>query len=131
MEFEPDYVTLTTDNIQISACQALFDDEDDFCGYYLKIENNSDAPIVILGKDFNLTDENGNNHFSSDHTFGGEILELNPGEYFEFEDTLELNTNSGVLYGTCQISKQPNDVQSIKIPALQLFSNKPTPFVLN
>lgn len=124
MEFEPDYVTLTTDNIEISACQALLEDENDVCGYYLKIENNSDEPIVVLGKDLNLTDDKGNNHASFDRTFNGEILSLNPGEYFEFEDVLPLSANCGVLYGTCQIAKAQNKVENIKIPALELFTNK-------
>ena len=129
MDFEPDYVTLTTDNIEISACQALLEDDTDFCGYYLKIENNSDAPICLLGKDFNLTDDKGNTS-AFDHTFNGEILELNPGEYFEFEDMMPIKTSSAVLYGTCRIIKS-NLTQDIKIPALQLFSNKPSSIVLN
>ena len=54
MDFEPEYVTTQTDDIVISACQAfLEEDEADGCGYYLRIENNSDDRIQILGKDFN------------------------------------------------------------------------------
>ena len=131
-DFEPDYVTLTTDNIAVSACQALLEDEDGLCAYMLKIENNSDAKIQILGKDLNLTDEKGNNYLSSSPTFHGEILELNPGEYFEFEDCMPLLASSAVLYGTCRIIKEAaNRVEDIKIPVLQVFSNKSYGLTLN
>jgi len=131
-DFEPDYVTLTTDNIVVSACQALFKEDDNCCGYMLKIENNSDEKIQVLGKDLNLTDEKGNNYISGERTFNGEILELNPGEYFEFEDFMPLVSGSAVLYGTCRIIREPaNRIQDIKIPALQLFSNKIMPLILN
>ena len=130
MDFDTDYVTLTTDNIEISACQALLEDDDDFCAYYLKIENNSDAPICVLGKDFNLTDDKGNSTVAVDHTFKGEILELNPGEYFEYEDMMPVKSASAVLYGTCRIIKA-NRTQDIKIPALELFTNKTMASILN
>ncbi len=131
MDFEPDYVTLATDNIVVSACQELLDDDDSLCAYYLKIENNSDEPIQILGKDFNLTDAKGNNYTSFDRTFDGEILSLNPGEYFEFEDTLPAMADCSVLYGTCQIAQAQNQIKNIRIPNLQLYSNKKCAVVLN
>ena len=131
LDFDLDYVTLTTDNIAVSACQALIK-EDNVCAYVLKIENNSDSKIQILGKDLNLTDEKGNNYMPLEQTFNGEILELNPGEYFEFEDSMPLKSSSAVLYGTCRIIKEPsNAVQDIRIPALQVFSNKTSTFSLN
>ena len=123
MEYEPDYVTLSTDNIVVSACQGLVENDGDYCAYCLKIENNSDTPIQLLGKDLSLTDENGNSLIFTDHTFKGEILDLYPGEYFEFEDVMPVNTGSAVLYGTCRIIKA-NHLQDIKIPVLELFSNK-------
>lgn len=131
-EFEPDYVTLTTDNIAVSACQALLEEDDGLCAYLLKIENNSNDRIQILSKDLNLTDEKGNNRFAFEPTFNGEILELEPGEYFEFEDYMPLGEGSAVLYGTCRIIKEPSNlIEDIKIPALQIFSNKVSKFILN
>ena len=131
-DFEPDYVTLTTDNIAISACQALLEENEGLCAYMLKIENNSNDKIQILSKDLSLTDDKGNNRFAFEPTFNGEILELNPGEYFEFEDYMPLNEGSAVLYGTCRIIKEPSNlIEDIKIPALQIFSNKISTFTLN
>ena len=129
--FEPDFVTTNTDNIVISACQALMED-DSLCGYYLKIENNSNDKIQILGQNFNLTDYKGNHYLKSEQGFKGEIPELNPGEYFEFEDIMPVSSSYAVLYGTCRIIKESlNQVKDIKIPALELFSNKPDTVILN
>ena len=132
IDFDADFLTLTTDDISVSACQSLLEEEDGVCTYCLKIENNSDDKIRVLGKDLSLTDEKGNFYAPSEKSFHGEILELNPGEYFEFEDYLPLLGQTAVLYGTCHIIKeQTNKVEDIKIPLLQIFSNQSVPSVLN
>ena len=128
MDFEPDYVTTQTDNIVISACQAFLEDDDaqnGACGYYLRIENNSDDRIQILGKDFNITDDKGNNFYDNSEGFKGEIPELEPGEYFEIATSAPLSAAQAVLYGTCKIIKEKyNQIQNIKIPAVTLVGNK-------
>lgn len=130
--FEPDFVTLNTDDIVISACQCLDQEDDGVCAYYLRIENNSADKIQILGKDFNLTDDHGNSYIQSETGFHGEILELNPGEYFEFEDMMPISSNTAVLYGTCRIAEKGlKRIKNIKIPALELCANKSVLSVLN
>ena len=125
MNFENEYVTTQTDDILISACQAYLEDEDDnACSYYLRIENNSDDKIQILGKDFNITDDKGNLYLENGMGFKGEIPELEPGEYFEFSDSAPINSAFAVLYGTCRIVKEKcNQVKDIKIPAVNLIGN--------
>ncbi len=125
MNFDNEYVTSQTDDIIISACQAyLEDEEDNACAYYLRIENNSDVKIQILSKDFNITDDKGNSYLENGVGFNGEIPELEPGEYFEFSDSAPLNASFAVLYGSCRIVKEKdNQVQDIKIPAVNLIGN--------
>ena len=125
MNFENEYVTAQTDDILISACQAyLEDEEDNACSYYLRIENNSDDKIQILGKEFNITDDKGNSYLENGLGFKGEIPELEPGEYFEFSDSAPINSAFAVLYGTCRIVKEKcNQVKDIKIPAVNLIGN--------
>ena len=95
MDFDIEYVTAQTDDIVISACQAfLEEDEADSCSYYLRIENNSDEKIQILGKDFNFTDDRGNSFCDNAPGFKGEIPELEPGEYFEFASSAPVNAVS-------------------------------------
>ena len=125
MNFDNEYVTSQTDDIVISACQAyLEDEEDNACSYYLRIENNSDEKIQILSKEFNITDDKGNSYLENGLGFNGEIPELEPGEYFEFSDSAPLNSSFAVLYGSCRIVKEKyNQVQDIKIPAVNLVGN--------
>ncbi len=125
MDFDMEYVTAQTDDIVISACQAfLEEDEADSCSYYLRIENNSDEKIQILGKDFNFTDDRGNSFCDNAPGFKGEIPELEPGEYFEFASSAPVKSAMAVLYGSCRIVKEEqNLVKDIKIPAVQLIGS--------
>ena len=130
--FEPDFVTSDTHDIVISACQAMMEDESGLCGYYMRIENNSDDKIQLLSKNFNITDDQGNRYFDFGFGFKGELPELNPGEYFEFENVAPAFAGSAVLYGSCRIVKEKNNqVEDIALPALELFSNQVNRFILN
>ncbi len=61
---EPEYVTSQTDDIVISACPTLVEEnrraQEFLWGYYLRIENNSAKKIQLLGKNWNVTDSFGN-----------------------------------------------------------------------
>ncbi len=129
--FEPDFVVRHTNDIAVFACQA-FNEDDGACGYYLRIENNSEDKIQLLSKSFNITDEQGNRYFEFGQGFKGELPELNPGEYFEFENMAPVFDGSAVLYGSCRIVKEHNhQVEDIQLPALELFSNHKNHFILN
>lgn len=134
--FEPEteYLSEQTGDILISACQGV-DPEDTTgasCLFCLRIENNSAEKIQILGKTLNITDDKGNNVSQSGLGFNGEMPELYPGEYFEFEDTAFVRSALAVLYGTCRIlTESTNQVQDIKIPVLNLFSPQKHASALN
>ncbi len=124
MDFETEYVTAQTDDIVISACQAFMEEEEDCCSYYLRIENNSDGKIQILGKDFNVTDDRGNSFCDNAPGFKGEIPELAPGEYFEFASSAPIKSAFAVLYGSCRIIKErQNLVKDVRIPEVPLIGN--------
>ncbi len=123
MDFEPDFVMIDTDNIVVSACQSACED-DELCNFCLRIENNSADKIQILSKNLNITDQFGNQYTDYELGFNGEIPELEPGEYFEFEDCARLKTTLAVLYGTCRIKDQTqNTIKDIQVPVLELFSS--------
>lgn len=129
--FEPDFVVRQTNDIAVFACQASNED-DGACGYYLRIENNSKDKIQLLSKNFSFTDDQGNRYFDFGQGFKGELPELNPGEYFEFENMTPSFAGSAVLYGSCRIVKERNNqVEDIQLPALELFSNQKNRFILN
>lgn len=120
-----DYVTEETENIVVSACPTLIEssenDEEFLWGYYLKIENNSDEKIQLLGKNWSITDEMGNSYCDNSAGFKGELPELEPGEYFEFSNIAPTNSAHAVFYGSCKILRSnKKNITEIKIPTFNL-----------
>ncbi|MBQ2883732.1 MAG: ApaG domain [Alphaproteobacteria bacterium] len=127
MFYEDEFVTTNDNGIVISAYQELLNEKvagDEFCwGYYLRIENNSNNTINLLGKNISITDTKGHSVSVDYEGFNGESPTLEPGEVFEFED-YATSKSSAVLYGCCKISSDANKrIQEIKIPALSLIAN--------
>lgn len=133
MDYEPEFAIEESGDIIISACQSFSEEEDDnSCSYYLRIENNSDSKIHLLSKEFNITDDHGNNYCDNTPGFKGELPALEPGEYFEFSDCAPLHAAFGVLYGSCKIKEEGgNQVKNVKIPALSLTGSFEKSCVLN
>lgn len=128
-----DYATEETGDIVVSACQAFLDEADDnSCAYYLRIENNSRSKIHLISKEFNITDDRGNNYCDNTFGFKGELPALEPGEYFEYSDSAPLKSSFGVLYGCCQIKEDGREqVKNVRIPALSLTGHLSKECVLN
>jgi len=119
-----DYVSEKTDDITISAYNELLDSEgkaNRLWYYGVRIENNSDQRICLLKKDFCITDCNGNNFYDYSDGFHGELPVLEPGEYFDFEDTATLSTASAVLYGCCIARRDDGELLKVKLPLTDLF----------
>ena len=129
---EPEYITSQTDDIVISACPVLVEEnrrtQAFLWGYYLRIENNSAKKIQLLGKNWNVTDNKGNRFCDDSAGFKGELPELEPGEYFEFSSMMPLNASDAVFYGSCKIQEAgQKTVKEIKIPTFSLSAGlKPT-----
>lgn len=123
MFFDPEYATTQTDGIEIFACQASLEDSE--CAYYVRIENNSVETIQVLGKNFCITDDRGNNFYTNETGFQGELPELFPGEYFEFSALAPSSLKMGVLYGSCRVARGKNKiVQNIKIPTVTIENHQ-------
>ena len=118
-----DYQISQTDGITVSAHSVLVDNNINssnfMWGYYLCIENNSSHKIQLLGKNWNITDENGNSYNDSSTGFKGELPELEPGEYFEFTSEAPLRFPNAVFYGSCKIVAN-GQTKEIRIPTFSL-----------
>ncbi|MFV0625836.1 MAG: ApaG domain [Alphaproteobacteria bacterium] len=125
--FEMDELFSSQEGIDISAYPVVLE-EDNLCGYYFCIENNSDQKIQLLGKNWNVTDAKGNIYNDSSEGFKGELPELEPGESFEYTDMMPLCSSEMVFYGVCHVRKE-NDVKEVKMPTL-MFRSKESSFVL-
>jgi uncharacterized protein affecting Mg2+/Co2+ transport len=135
MFLEDEFVSNNDNGIVISAYQELLNEKvagDEFCwGYYLRIENNSNNTINLLGKSISITDSRGRSISVNYDGFNGEAPTLEPGEVFEFED-YATSKSSAVLYGCCKISCDSNNrIQEIKIPELSLIANDNSQRVYN
>ena len=122
---EPEYVTSQTDDIVVSACPVLVEEnrlaQEFLWGYYLRIENNSAKKIQLLGKNWNVTDSSGNRFCDDSLGFKGEIPTLEPGEYYEFTSVAPLSTPNAVFYGSCKVQKESQNVpEDVKVPTFLL-----------
>ena len=117
MQTTEEMITTQEDGLVITAASELVDTHTNASGkefvwgYYFCIENTSDEKITLVGKDWNITDSCGNSFSDTTPGFQGEIPEIEPGEYFEF---------NAVFYGSCSIIKASKKIaQNIKMPILQ------------
>lgn len=121
MSIADDLVSLNTDGINISVGSVVVDNIDNeyMWGYYMCVENDTDAKIKLVGKDWNITDDSGNRYNDSSIGFKGEIPELEPGEFFEYTAYAPLKAHDAVLYGSCQVQTN-GEKKNIKIPTFNM-----------
>lgn len=126
MYVSQDFDTAQSGGIVISAYNELLQEKvagDEFCwGFYLRIENNSENKISLLGRNISITDMKGRSVSLNCDGFGGQLPELEPGEVFEFEDYATSKT-SAVLCGSCKIEDSSHKIINIDIPVLSLIAN--------
>ena len=112
---DSEFLFSQTDDIVVSACPVLIDEEKTVSenkflwGYYLCIEDKG-------------------NSFSDDTCgFKGEIPELEPGECFEYTSMAPIAASNAVFYGSCKIKAEGQDIaKEVKIPTFCLSAkNKP------
>ena len=121
MSFTDDLVCLKTDGINISVGSVLVDNaENDYMwGYYMCVENDTNAKIKLIGKDWNITDDKGNRYNDSSVGFKGELPELEPGEFFEYTAYAPLKTHNAVMYGYCKIQSEGKQ-KNVRIPTFSM-----------
>lgn len=118
-----DIATAETQNIMVSVCRELLDTDtahNKLWGYYLRIENNSADSITLTGKNLYITDNLGQSRCDISAGFHGEIPNLEPGEYFEFEDMTDIKADTAVLYGFCKAVSKSGTEFHIALPPIQL-----------
>lgn len=131
MHYDEEAYYSDLEEINISACPMLIEGEEQessLWGYYLCVENNSNKKIQLVGKNWNISDSCGQTFSDDSEGFNGELPELEPGECFEFTDTISLSRDA-VFYGSCRVNID-NKIKEVKIPTFCLDSKK-SDIVLN
>ncbi|MBR6355614.1 MAG: ApaG domain [Alphaproteobacteria bacterium] len=131
-----DFSFVQSGDFLVSAYPEQLDCDDnrrELWAYCLRIENNSSQKIRLLRRDFCITDSLGQNHYDLSEGFNGELPDLEPGEYFEFEDTAVIDGRAAVLYGSCVAQNESGETIRIDIPLMQLSVANPRPnkFAIN
>lgn len=126
MYADTDWMISNTGNISVLACGELIenDSENKIWGWVLRIENNSDEQITLLKKNFYVTDERGHSLYDCSDGFNGELPDLQPGEYFEYEQTASIGRLSAVLYGFCSAVTAKGKELKINLPVVNLSSEQ-------
>lgn len=120
---EADFFVEQTGDIAVEAYPEQLDTQEggrELWAYCLRIENNSDKRICLIKKNFCITDSRGNNQYDFTQGFNGELPDLEPGEYFEYENTATFEGNAAVLYGFCEAINCEGQTLKIKLPTMQL-----------
>lgn len=129
-----DFVTEQANGITITAYNELLEEraaDNAFCwGYYLRIENNSKNKISLLGRKISVTDVTGQTVSVASEGFGGELPEIAPGEFFEFED-YATSKASAVLCGSCRIDDGTHQIRNIAMPVMSLIADGNEQRILN
>lgn len=116
-----------TGDIKVFAYPELLDEDSQkqrIWAYCLRIENNSDEPITLMQKKMCLTDERGNIFYDYSDGFNGELPDLQPGEYFEYEETAQTCGISAILYGFCSAVTAKGKKLKIDIPTIDLSTEE-------
>lgn len=120
---DADFFVEQTGDIAVEAYPEQLDTQEggrELWAYCLRIENNSDKRICLIKKNFCITDSRGNNQYDFTQGFNGELPDLEPGEYFEYENTATFEGNAAVLYGFCEAINCDGQAFKIKLPTMQL-----------
>lgn len=120
---DADYFWAESGDIAVEAYPEHIDGElngRELWSFCLRIENNSDKRICLLKKNFCITDSSGTTQYNYSQGFHGELPDLEPGEYYEYEDTAEFEGNAAVLYGFCEAIDANGNIIKIDMPLMQL-----------
>jgi len=91
-------------------------------GYRIVISNHSDLTVKLVGRYWNITDENGQIDEVTGPGVVGEQPVLGPGDTFEYNSGCPLDTPSGMMYGHYEMQAQTGETFDVTIPAFSLDS---------
>jgi ApaG protein len=91
-------------------------------GYRIVISNHSDMTVKLVGRYWNITDENGQIDEVTGPGVVGEQPVLGPGDTFEYNSGCPLDTPSGMMYGHYEMQAQTGETFDVTIPAFSLDS---------
>lgn len=118
----------TTDDIRVSVTPVFMDEESDptkhfyLWAYQVRIENLGQDSIKILDRQWHVVDALGATQDIAGVGVFQDKPSLNPGDSFEYTNTIPLSTTSGFITGTYALEKNSGTFIAIKAPTFSLDS---------
>ena len=88
--------------------------------YTVRITNEGDDRVQLLGRHWIITDATGHVEEVRDRGVVGEQPVLQPGESFQYTSSCELNTSTGIMHGTYQMVTEEGDHFDVEIAPFAL-----------
>ncbi len=93
-----------------------------FWAYTVEIFNDGPETVRLRSRYWSITDANGQTEEVRGSGVVGETPTLEPGDSFSYTSGCPLNTSSGIMLGSYQMSKNDGEIFNVEIPAFSLDS---------
>ncbi len=118
----------TTSQIQVAVLSSYVPQESrpeenyHFFAYKISITNKGSRPAQLMSRHWIITDALGRTEEVRGPGVIGLQPKINPGQSFEYESACPLNTSSGCMRGSYQMTTEDGDTFSVEIPEFYLIS---------
>jgi len=120
--------TKTTRSIKVTVFPSYIHDQSDaYLGkhvwaYFIRLENLGEETSQLINRYWHITDGNGAVQEVRGPGVVGESPTLEPGDNYQYNSGVSLNTPSGIMQGTYEMETQSGERFFIDIPAFSLDS---------
>ena len=118
----------TTDSVTVTVKPVYLEDQSEpenghyVWAYTVRIENKGTGTIQLQTRHWRVTDALGRTQEVRGKGVVGEQPILTPGDSFEYTSGTPLDTPSGIMVGTYQMTTEAGDCFDVEIPAFSLDS---------
>lgn len=121
--------TKITENISVSVTTNFLEEHSRndlryfLFSYKIRIENNSDQPVQLLRRQWNIFDSCGEHREVKGEGVVGQKPIINPGSFYEYESACNLTTEIGTMEGSYLMEKVYDKKRfEIAIPKFQMIT---------
>lgn len=120
--------TKTTHEIKVTVIPAYLEHHSEpeenryVWAYTVQLENHGDEPVQLVNRYWHITDAYGRAQEVRGPGVVGEQPILKPGEIFQYTSGTSLETPSGIMMGSYEMSGEKGRRFSIEVPAFSLDS---------
>jgi len=124
-DFSKPYIAVTND-IQVTVWPEFIDSKSSLIGdlfvwsYQVRIDNNSDKKIKLIGRFWRIIDEKGVAQEVKGDGVVGEQPTIASGKFYQYSSGVHLRYPSGIMMGKYQMQQEDGKVFDVTIPTFSL-----------